>query len=238
MLCSHTRGIQKVYQWARERKVYVFPKGSCLCINASASHTDSCICMYGDPKATGLERIRQELYALKDINSKTKVTQELNKEKLKSKHGIVQELRNELDELLQLDKYDEKIARMTAKIYWSEVNIQEQVVQTAEGSVDKAKKKVQVAFEKLKELENSLSSHESIDEMSAEGDKLKDQLAGVSAESVEHQSMLNEAHKEVLTKERELRQINQNKNELRSRIDGCQKQVRYRIRMISRTFSF
>jgi chromosome segregation ATPase len=177
-------------------------------------------------KATGLERIRDELKMVIQTNENVTNTLAQSKTKLKTKNHALQKLKDELNELMELDKYDAKISENTAKIFWINVKTDEDVVKVAEKSVVEVGKKVTRAQEKLAELESKEAAQGTMADITAQHEDMKTTLGEVVVECTECQTKVASAGRSAGAKETDIRRINGNIRELASRIAGCNAQLK------------
>lgn len=89
-----------------------------------------------------------------------------NKEKLKAKEKVKDKLKNELDELLALDKFDQDIAELSAKCQWVDVAVAQDVSDEITKKIDEKDDKINRLKAKLTKLENNFDSLGSSEERS------------------------------------------------------------------------
>lgn len=178
-------------------------------------------------QATGLERILEELKALKDVNAQTAESQKLNMERIKQKRDQKKKLEEELDKLVSLDHHDSEIALLAAKQYWCEVELQEGLVRKCETARKEAERKLDKAHRKLDELNRQLSDLGNIDDIARETASIQDELDRATGEIEECQRRVALAAREVGARENSIRIINSNKIELEARVKSCSGQVNW-----------
>ena len=93
-------------------------------------------------KATGLERTREELDAMKTANEETQRSKLLVEEQAGHKKARVDALKKELNALMLLGDLEDKIKDAAARLLWFEVNSKQKDVQKAIGEMQQSEEKL------------------------------------------------------------------------------------------------
>ena len=137
----------------------------------------------------------------------------------------MQKLSVELEDLLALDKYDEEIALASAKTFWAEVALSNNLVEKCRSKLEAAKSSCVKAEKKLVDWEQKKSTMGTLDDIRAAQEGMQTDMAVAVAEITECQEKVRTAAKEERMKKLAVEKISNNIKELNGRMSSCNAQV-------------
>jgi chromosome segregation ATPase len=169
-------------------------------------------------KATGLERISKELLDSKDQLSA--VTESLTKQqdRLREKNIEKKKFKAELQQLIELDTFDVKIAECVSKKYWLHVMKYSSEVDTVKRSYDERSNNVVLATENLEKAEENNLNSENTNDLVEKSKLLQEEKNKCECEIEDKLLEINNARKKVSVISNEVSKLKKAKSEYSSRL--------------------
>lgn len=169
-------------------------------------------------KATGLERINLELTEC--IEQLKGVTETLKKQEGRLEEKAIErnKIKDELQQLIELDTYDAKIGLCLAKKYWLQVMQYNSEVIRYKNEYDEKENDVRLADENLKKAEENQLKAESSEELIEKSKILQEDKNKYENEIEEKLQQVNNVRKKIIKVQNELSALNKSKSDFSSRL--------------------
>jgi chromosome segregation ATPase len=145
--------------------------------------------------------------------------------KFPGKKEQVDKLKKELQDLIDLDQYDDEIRMIFAKMFWLDAYVANGIVEELESKLRTVQEELQGSRDRVTEAEHANEEIGNFDELNAILAETQEEQTRLSAVADERRTAMNNMGAEIKKAERQIRQLQENKKNNMMQMDAAKKEV-------------